>query len=102
MGKKFVRRIEDFVCENCGRFVRGNGYTNHCPYCLWSKHVDIYPGDREESCHGMMEPIGVEIKKGEIRIIHKCKKCGKISINRKQENDNFELILELMKRPVFL
>ena len=26
--------------------MKGNGYTNHCPKCLWSKHVDINPGDR--------------------------------------------------------
>lgn len=52
------------------------GYScrNHCPHCLYSKHVDINPGDREESCHGLLEPVGVEIdnKKGYV-IIFKCK-----------------------------
>lgn len=38
--KNFTRVIEDFICENCGTEVKGNGYTNHCPKCLWSKHVD--------------------------------------------------------------
>ena len=42
----FTRKVEDFTCEHCGREVHGNGYTNHCPHCLHSKHVDVNPGDR--------------------------------------------------------
>ena len=36
---------EGFICENCGRKVEPLGYScrNHCPYCLYSKHVDIEP-----------------------------------------------------------
>ena len=60
--KRFNRRIEDFTCEHCGTEVHGNGYTNHCPNCLWSKHVDINPGDRAADCGGLMEPIAVEIQ----------------------------------------
>lgn len=71
------RTIEDFTCELCGELVKGNGYTNHCPACLWSKHVDNVPGDRLVECGGMMKPVGVEVNRGEIdRIIHKCQKCG--------------------------
>ena len=25
MARRFSRRIEDFVCENCGELVEGNG-----------------------------------------------------------------------------
>jgi len=46
--KKFQKRIENFTCEKCGLFVKGTGYTDHCPNCLWSKHMDINPGDRKE------------------------------------------------------
>ncbi|MFZ6015838.1 MAG: RNHCP domain-containing protein [Patescibacteria group bacterium] len=71
------RKIEDFKCDVCGTSVTGNGYTNHCPACLWSKHVDNDPGDRESDCGGMMKPVGVEVKHGEIiRVAHKCQKCG--------------------------
>lgn len=73
---KFTKIDEEFVCENCGRVVPKLGYTcrNHCPYCLYSKHLDINPGDRAETCHGILEPIGLEIspKKGYV-IIFKCK-----------------------------
>jgi hypothetical protein len=74
--KKFQRKKEDFVCQNCGTKVKGNGYTNHCPVCLYSKHVDINPGDRLSSCHGLMAPEDFEIKNGEYVIIHRCLKCG--------------------------
>lgn len=71
------RTIEDFICEKCGTSVKGNGYTNHCPACLWSKHVDKTPGDRAEECGGLMKPIGVEVKHGEIdRVILKCQTCS--------------------------
>ena len=62
--KKFQRTIEDFTCEQCNFAVKGNGYTNHCPKCLWSKHVDVNPGDRAATCGGLMEPIGAEVGGG--------------------------------------
>ena len=60
--KQFQRKKENFVCEHCGQEVIGNGYTNHCPSCLHSKHVDINPGDRAETCGGLMEPVDLELK----------------------------------------
>ena len=60
--KKFQKHTEDFTCEHCGAFLQGNGYTNHCSRCLWSKHVDNSPGDRANSCRGLMKPIAVEPK----------------------------------------
>lgn len=98
MGRKFTEIDEPFICENCGKEVGPLNYScrNHCPYCLYSKHVDINPGDREETCHGMLEPIGIEItnKKGYV-IIHKCKKCGKIRKNKAATDDNMDLIIKL-------
>ena len=92
---------EEFICENCGYKVKKLGYScrNHCPTCLYSKHVDINPGDREESCHGLLEPIGLEIsgKKGYI-IIFKCKKCGAIRKNKVAEDDNMDLIISLSEK----
>jgi hypothetical protein len=74
--KKFIRKIEDFVCGHCGAKVKGNGYTNHCPKCLWSRHVDNYPGDRANPCGGLMEPVWLELKNGKYHIKHKCTKCN--------------------------
>lgn len=76
MTKKFIRNIEDFTCEHCGADVSGNGYTNHCPVCLWSKHVDIHPGDRAENCGGMMRPTTVSMMKNNYKITHVCERCG--------------------------
>lgn len=100
MSKFFTKKQEDFKCENCGVDVKGNGYTNHCPNCLFSKHVDVYPGDRASTCHGLMEPIGIDQKNGEIRIVHRCLKCGYIARIKKSERDNEVLIIELSKNPI--
>ncbi len=91
----FKRTREDFICEKCGTTVEGSGYTNHCPECLWSKHVDIFPGDRAEECGGMMEPVKVEKKGKEYIIIHKCIKCGLEKPNRAIKEDNFQMIIQV-------
>jgi len=93
--KKFQRRIEDFICEYCGAKVKGSGYTDHCPNCLWSKHADINPGDRQAQCGGAMEPVSVEIKGDEKTIYYQCQKCGLKHRVRAAEDDNFETILKL-------
>lgn len=93
--KKFQKRKENFVCEHCGEKIKGDGYTNHCPNCLWSKHVDINPGDRKEVCGGLMKPIGIDLKNGEYLLIHRCLKCGKEKRNKLSERDNFDKVIKL-------
>ena len=94
--KRFIKKKEDFVCEKCGAKVSGTGYTNHCPECLWSKHVDVNPGDRMSECQGMMEPIGSEVKDGKYSVVLKCVKCGHIRKNKLAENDNFDTLLNIV------
>ena len=99
--KRFQKRVEDFVCEHCGTRVGGSGYTNHCPKCLWSKHVDVYPGDRANPCQGLMDPIGYENdgKKGFVlRFV--CRLCRQMTRNIAAHEDplmpdNYEQILKL-------
>jgi hypothetical protein len=95
--KKFQRRQEDFTCENCGKFVAGNGYTDHCPFCLWSKHVDIDPGDRLAVCQGMMKPMEIGLKAGQIIIHYKCQRCRQLHQVKAVENDSFEELVKLGK-----
>ncbi len=91
----FIRKTEDFVCEHCGFSVEGNGYTNHCTQCLYSKHVDINPGDRLNTCRGLMKPIGIEKKGKEYVIKHKCVKCGLEKPNKAVKEDNFDMIVQI-------
>ncbi|MDZ7798959.1 MAG: RNHCP domain-containing protein [Patescibacteria group bacterium] len=98
--RKFQRTKENFTCERCGFLVQGSGYTNHCPKCLWSKHVDINPGDRQASCQGLMEPVGVKVKSGEYVIVHRCSLCGFEKRNKAAENDNFNEILKLSSHSI--
>jgi len=100
-----LRPVEDgFTCRNCQAFVSiypffsGVQSRNHCPYCLWSRHVDWQrAGDRLSACKASMEPIGLTVKQrqkkyagesaGELMLIHRCNDCGRISINRIAADD---------------
>lgn len=93
----FIVVDEEFVCDNCGFKVPKLGYScrNHCPKCLHSKHVDVMPGDRAESCHGDLEPVGLENGKKGYVIVFRCKRCGMIRRNRVAEDDDMEMLIRL-------
>lgn len=104
-----------FQCQHCHyhvvteAFFSGVQNRNHCPYCLWSKHVDLYrAGDRMAACKATMQPVGLTFKKtpkkygsdsGELMLIHRCTDCGAISINRLAADDDPEHLLGLITRP---
>ena len=98
--KKFNMIDEKFICENCGHEVEKLNYTarDHCPYCLYSKHVDILPGDRANSCHGLLEPIDIEKYRDTYKIIYKCQKCGEIHKNIMACDDNLDVVLQIMQK----
>jgi hypothetical protein len=98
MEKKFKKVKENFICKNCGRKIIGSGFTNHCPFCLYSKHVDINPGDRSANCSGLMKPIEVELKNGIYSIWHQCLKCGYKKKNKVAKNDNNELLINISSK----
>ena len=95
--KKFTMIDEEFKCDNCGYEVQKLNYTarDHCPNCLYSKHVDIMPGDRQNTCMGLMMPIGIEKYKNTYKIIYKCTKCNIIHKNIIANDDDFNKIIEL-------
>ncbi len=102
--KRFTKNDGGFTCAHCGKEVLPLGYTsrNHCPFCLWSVHLDVNPGDRASECGGLLEPVGAEpnTKKGGYTIIHKCVKCGEIRRNKaaydaKTQPDDLSLIIKL-------
>ena len=89
----FARRVEDFRCARCGTEVRGDGFTNHCPRCLWSRHVDVAPGDRRDECRGMMRPVVVEPGRKAWTIVHRCESCGFERRNRSAPADDYDALL---------
>ena len=94
--KNFIKRKENFLCLSCGRLVKGSGYTDHCPTCLWGRHVDRkIPGDRESECQGMMEPEVVIYEKNTFRIKYKCQKCRHVFVVKADKNDNRRKLMEL-------
>ena len=98
MSNTFQRRIEDFVCEHCGHAVKGGGYTNHCPKCLWSKHVDVNPGDRAEKCGGMMEPVRIEGATPDYVLVHRCERCGIERRNKLSASDDMSAVAAIAKQ----
>ncbi len=97
MTKRFQRRIEDFACGNCGRTVEGDGYTNHCPHCLWSRHVDVNPGDRAADCGGAMRPLRVETQGGAWTLVHECTACRTVRRCKTAPSDDRNALLELAR-----
>lgn len=106
-----------FKCVNCNKEIDTDGNIgtrnrNHCPFCLHSVHLDkSIPGDRKESCNGVMKPIGITFKNtkrdkygkeliGEVMIIHECSKCHAVSKNRIAGDDSAEKILEIAEKTV--
>jgi hypothetical protein len=102
--------FSDFKCGNCGALVlsmnmlSGVQNRNHCPYCLWSRHLDLYSaGDRLSACKARMRPIGLTMKKsrnkyqlsprGELMLVHTCVDCQTVSINRIAADDDPQTIL---------
>ncbi len=104
----------DFICMNCRNSVSSEGllsgvhHRNHCPYCLSSRHLDLFKaGDRLSACKARMQPLALTLKRtskkysgehrGEIMLVHQCEGCGKISINRIAADDNVEVLLEIFE-----
>ena len=102
-------RNEAFVCAHCGARVPSlaSGSTrNHCPYCLWSKHVDQVPGDRASGCGGMMACIDVQQNpRRKWMLVHRCVRCGTVRRNKAAlddavQPDRFEVLLRIARKAV--
>ena len=103
---RFRKVNESFACGQCGFQVQPATSTcrDHCPMCLWSRHVDENPGDRQSSCGGMLRPVGYEKhpKKGWM-ISYLCDHCGMSRTNRFLEADgvapdSFDALLKLTQK----
>jgi RNHCP domain-containing protein len=81
----------------------GTEHRNHCPSCLWSRHLDNTPGDRAADCSGSMEPIAICVRgDGEWALIHRCSGCATVRVNRIAGDDNEFALLALAARPMAL
>ena len=90
----FIMKNESFLCENCWKKISKHptgSARNHCPFCLYSKHLDKeFPWDRKSECHSIMKPTGIDYKKNKGWMIeHTCQKCDKKILNKIAEDDDF-------------
>jgi len=100
--KNPIHLNEGFTCAKCDKDNPPAEKTcrNHCKFCLFSQHVDLNtPGDRQNSCNGLMEPVAVTYqgKKGQ-QIVHECTRCGVKSVNKTADDDDLDQIAKLMQR----
>jgi hypothetical protein len=107
MGKHFSGAAEycAFTCLNCGAIIsptpEGSKHRNHCPHCLWSRHVDLRIGDRRSGCRGAMEPVGIWVRQdGEWALLHHCRVCGLIRANRIAGDDDNQALRSLAMAPL--
>lgn len=96
-----------YRCRRCGLDVSlvapGTAHRNHCPNCLWSRHLDRKPGDRAADCGSSMEPIAVSVRgDGEWILVHRCSGCGELDLNRIAGDDNPLLLVRIAARPLAL
>ena len=109
----------DFRCAHCHVIVSsahqlsGVNNRNHCPYCLWSCHLDLFAaGDRLSACKAPMKPIGLTMKKGrnkyqreprgELMLIHECVECKTLSINRIAADDDCTAVMAVFEKSLTL
>ncbi len=94
----FKKRNEGFVCINCLKEVKLHPHSSrdHCNFCLHGLHVDIEPGDRANTCMGVLEPVGLRKRYGKEQIVYRCMECKKMIYCITAPDDDFEKILELI------
>jgi DNA-directed RNA polymerase subunit RPC12/RpoP len=119
MRSKIYYANVDFRCLHCGYLVSANpilsgvANRNHCPYCLWSRHLDLLAaGDRLSACKAPMQPLALTLKRslkkysraasGELMLVHSCIDCGKLALNRIAADDDVDALLETFERSLKL
>ncbi len=97
----FIKNDNEFICQNCNEKVEKLKYTSrdHCNHCLYSLHVDINPGDRQNECKGLLEPVNILMnsKKGK-QIIYRCNNCNSEVKNIVAEDDKAEEIYKIVEK----
>jgi hypothetical protein len=94
-----------FRCLHCRQDVPtdpfGTAHRNHCPLCLWSRHLDVTPGDRRSNCGSRMEPVAVALRRGgEWALIHRCLGCGVLHENRIAGDDSIVALMAIAAAPL--
>lgn len=102
---RHARTDGGFACVHCKAFVPNQSFgtlqRNHCPRCLWSRHVDEKVGDRRSPCNQPMEPIAIASRSGgEWAVVHRCAGCGHLRTNRVAGDDDELALLALALRPI--
>ena len=99
--RRWSSHAQEFRCRRCKLMVfpppSGGRHRNHCPFCLWSRHVDArVPGDRASDCGAMMEPVALFARpNGEQVVVHRCRGCDLERHCRVAADDDVVMVMRL-------
>jgi hypothetical protein len=84
---------EGFQCSHCKKEIPIGGVMirDHCPFCLWGRHLDRIPGDRAAECGGEMKPMSFSISGGKRWIHYSCTLCSHLFRVRAHPDDALEI-----------
>ncbi len=123
--RRFEEHAHGFGCSHCSLWIplnetMGTHNRNHCPSCLWSRHMDDRtPGDRKSECRANMKPIALTFKGesrdkyaemsgssanrlGELMLVHECVMDDQIRINRIAADDNPSALMAILRDSIAL
>ena len=88
---------EGFICAHCQKSVAPGGaqIRDHCPYCLYGRHLDRIPGDRDANCQGLMIPQYLESQGNTTWIHYSCSDCPHTFRVRAHQDDH---LLEFVQK----
>ncbi|HEX5366535.1 MAG TPA: RNHCP domain-containing protein [Acidimicrobiales bacterium] len=88
------RQPESFRCRHCRLDVAGDApgtaHRNHCPPCLWSRHVDDARATGPPSRRAARPWV----------LVHRCTGCRTVHLNRTAGDDNPLLLVGIAVGPL--
>jgi hypothetical protein len=95
---------DTFGCLQCGRAVSTAGPErlprDHCPHCLYSRHLTDLAGGGPSPCGQRMAPIAIAVAgDGAWSVIHRCTHCREVASAPAGPDDNPLVLTGLAVRP---
>jgi hypothetical protein len=100
-----AQRTGTFTCLACGLVVAelapDDSRRNHCPSCLCSRHTVDQRERGHSECGGRMTPLSIAaLRTGRWALVHRCVRCGELSLHQVSTDDNQLILMRLAVRPL--
>ncbi|MBB1246207.1 RNHCP domain-containing protein [Streptomyces durbertensis] len=100
-----VLRTDTFDCVRCGltvtTFSPDGERRNHCPSCLYSRHLVDQAAGGPSDCGARMAPISIAVlRDGRWAVIHRCVRCHELTSSPVCVDDNQLVLMRTAVRPL--